>query len=231
MKKVMYLLIGIIMILIIMIGGYLYYKYETEYINGINPYQKEINKILGVNEPVFNSINAKEPLKPVYGAIINAYEFKTYQALNIMVMMNPNDAYSPQDAKIRKKQSQEAREVIEKNQAIIKKMIEFSEKNNIDYLNANQFKQFYESIQKVINSNFNMEISKEEDNRNKQFFSNKEFKEISEGYMNDIQKSTKKYPNLKKDGKYYLAIWNNAFIAFSNKNINERPIEFNTVDI
>lgn len=232
MKKVVYSLLGISIILIILVFGiYLYHKNESKYINGINPYQKEINEIVGINEPIFNSKNPKDTLKPVYGAIINAYEIKAYQSLNIMVMMNPKDAYSSEDAEIRKNQSEEAREIIEKNQNIIKKLIVFSEKNNIDYLNSNQFKQFYESIQKVINSNFNMEIIKEEDNQNKEFFNNKEFKKISQGYMSDIQKSTKKYPNLKKDGRYYIAIWNNAIIAFSNKNINEAPINFNTVDI
>ncbi|MGL4875041.1 MAG: hypothetical protein ACRC30_10380 [Clostridium sp.] len=231
MKKLICLVLGII--IVVTIGGSIYYKYETKYINGINPYQKEINKILGINEPIFNSRNAKNALKPVYGAIINAYELRTYRALNTICIMNINLNSNSNliEQKIEKQQIQQAENLMKKNQIIMKNMIEFSENNNINYLKSNQLEKFYQSIQKCINSGFNMKIIEEVDKDNKQLFNNVEFKKISEGYMNDIQRSTKKYPDLKKNGKYYLVIWNNAQIAFSSQKDEGEQISFDTVNV
>lgn len=205
--------------LILIIGiGYGINRYETEYINGVNIYQNEINEILGVNEPIFNSRRPKSTLEPVYGMIIDAYEENTYEYLN-NIALNFN-----------KDKNYEYIETIKNNQLIMKKMFDFSNKNDINYLNINQLNQFYNSIQKVIDSNFNIDIIKKEVDANKSFFQNKQFRKISRKYINDINYSVKGYPFINEDTGYSDCIWNNALMAFSYQGGGGRELNFNTVN-
>lgn len=173
-------------LIILLCGFYLYHRYETEYINGINPYQKEINEILGVNEPIFNSRSPKKALKPVYGMIIDAYQEKTSELINNIASNYEINKYN------------QYIETIKKNQKIMKSIFEFSGENNINYLNINEVNEFYNSVQKIIDSNFDMEVIKKENIGIKNVFFNTKFREISKNYIDSIESSTKKYPNLKK---------------------------------
>lgn len=219
-KKNKLRVLGILGVLIIILElWYFYNRYETEYINGINPYQKDINKILGVNEPIFNSRSPKKALKPVYGMIIDAYQEKTSELINYIASnyeMNKYNQYI---------------ETIKKNQKIMKNIIEFSGENNINYLNINEINEFYNSVQKIIDSNFDMEVIKKENIDIKNVFFNKKFREISKNYIDSIESSTKKYPNLKKDNYYSDCIWNNALMAFSYKGGGGKQINFDTVNV
>lgn len=206
-------------LIILLCGFYLYHRYETKYINGINIYQKEINEILGVNEPIFNSRSPKKDLKPVYGMIIGAYQDNTAEIINNLAL------------KINENKYNEYIETIKKNQTIMKKMFDFSDENNIGYLNTSQIKEFYNSVQKIIDSKFNDEIIEEENSIIQKILNSKKNDNILYRYTNSIESSTKKYPNLKKDNYYSDCIWNNALIAFSYKGGGGKQINFDTVNV
>lgn len=217
-KKNKLRVLGILGVLILILSvWYFYNRYETEYINGINPYQKEINEILGVNEPIFNSRSPKKTLKPVYGMIVGAYQDNTAEIINNLAL------------KINKNKYNEYIETIKKNQSIMKKMFDFSDKNNIGYLNTSQIKEFYNSVQKIIDSNFNDEIIKEENIILQKTLNSKKNSNILYRYTNSIEASTKKYPNLEKDNYYSDCIWNNALMAFGYK--GGREIKFDTINV
>lgn len=158
-------------------------------------------------------------MKPVYGMIIDAYQEKTSELINNIASNYEINKYN------------QYIETIKKNQKIMKNIFEFNGENNINYLNINEVNEFYNSVQKIIDSNFDMEVIKKENIGIKNVFFNTKFREISKNYIDSIESSTKKYPNLKKDNYYSDCIWNNALMAFSYKGCGGKQINFDTVNV